>query len=86
MRESHKHAAAAAKEALDAELRLKNLEEANKVVIEEDKSLPASLRIKIREAPNNIGKRVQIFGWVHRLRRQGNQAKCFSYSEYFYYT
>jgi asparaginyl-tRNA synthetase len=70
-RDQHKNAAVAVKEKEDAEQRLRNLEEAKKVVIVQDKSLPNALRIKIRDAPVNKGKRVQIFGWVHRLRRQG---------------
>jgi asparaginyl-tRNA synthetase len=49
-----------------------NLEEAKAIVIEEDKSLPPASLIKIVKATENRGKRVKIFGWVHRLRRQGN--------------
>jgi len=70
-REGHKSAEDNIREKEDAQLRLKNLDDAKKILIEEDKSLPAALRIKIRDAPVNKGKRVQIFGWVHRLRRQG---------------
>jgi len=49
----------------------KNLEEAKKIVIEEDKSLPAPKRIKVRDTTANRDNRVKIFGWVHRLRQQG---------------
>lgn len=49
----------------------KNLEEAKKITIEEDKSLPAAIRIKIRDTEPHRGKRVKIYGWVHRLRQQG---------------
>jgi len=70
VRETHKGAATAQRETQDAELREKNLEEAKKVLITEDKSLPAALRIKIRDVSVNKKKRVQIFGWVHRLRKQ----------------
>lgn len=44
---------------------------AQKVVIEEDKSLLAAKRIKINASKANRGVRVKIFGWVHRMRRQG---------------
>lgn len=47
------------------------LEDAKKIVIEEDKTLPAAKKIKISAATENRGVRVKIFGWVHRLRRQG---------------
>ncbi|KOC59977.1 Asparagine--tRNA ligase, cytoplasmic, partial [Habropoda laboriosa] len=55
----------------DEEKRLKNLEEAKTIVIEEDSSLPTAIRIKIRESVNHRDERVKLFGWVHRLRRQG---------------
>jgi asparaginyl-tRNA synthetase len=72
-RETHKDAASVQKETQDAELRAKNLEEAKKVLIEEDKALPEAVRIKISKAPTEefINKRVKVFGWVHRLRRGG---------------
>lgn len=54
----------------DEEKRLKNLEEAKAIVIQEDASLPV-VRIKIREGGSHRGERVKLFGWVHRLRRQG---------------
>ncbi|XP_047487993.1 asparagine--tRNA ligase, cytoplasmic-like isoform X2 [Penaeus chinensis] len=59
------------KEKEDAEKRAKAIEEAKKVVITEDKSLPAPVCIKIRDGKEHRGKRVKIRGWVHRLRRQG---------------
>ncbi|ROT67743.1 hypothetical protein C7M84_014166 [Penaeus vannamei] len=59
------------KEKEDAEKRAKAIEEAKKVVITEDKSLPAPTCIKIRDGKEHRGKRVKIRGWVHRLRRQG---------------
>ncbi|KAJ8668950.1 hypothetical protein QAD02_000209 [Eretmocerus hayati] len=55
----------------DEEKRLKNLEEAKSIVIEEDKSLPKPILIRIKEAQNQKENRIRIFGWVHRLRRQG---------------
>nr|XP_022330665.1 asparagine--tRNA ligase, cytoplasmic-like [Crassostrea virginica] len=71
VRDQHKKADTAAKEAEDAERREKNLEEAKKIVIEEDKSLPAPKQIKIRDSVEMRDVRVKIYGWVHRLRRQG---------------
>ncbi|CAH1797939.1 unnamed protein product [Owenia fusiformis] len=70
-REQHKAADRLKKEAEDAERRDKNLEEAKKIVIEEDTSLPAATQIKLRDSKENRDKRVKIFGWVHRCRRQG---------------
>lgn len=55
----------------DEDKRAKNLEEAKTIVIEEDKSLPEAKSIKIREAEAHRDVRVKIYGWVHRLRRQG---------------
>lgn len=55
----------------DEEKRTKNLEDAKAVKIEEDKSLPEAKRIKINGAAKCRGERVKIYGWVHRLRRQG---------------
>ncbi|ESP00346.1 hypothetical protein LOTGIDRAFT_200884 [Lottia gigantea] len=70
-RENYKAAEKAQKEAEDLERRLKNLEEAKSVVVEIDPSLPQPKQIKIRETIPNRNIRVKIFGWVHRLRRQG---------------
>lgn len=60
--------------------RTKVLDEAKKITLEEDKSLPAPLRIKLDETdPQKItlgdgkdkkGTRVRVFGRVHRERRQ----------------
>lgn len=70
-REANKAADKAQKDAEDAERREKNLEEAKKVVITQDASLPAPKQIKILEATSNRNVRVKIYGWVHRLRQQG---------------
>ncbi|VDM22289.1 unnamed protein product [Hydatigera taeniaeformis] len=45
----------------------------NAVEITEDTSLPAASRAKIRDLSKFIGQRVQVFGWVHRIRRQSKQ-------------
>jgi asparaginyl-tRNA synthetase len=60
------------KEAEDAEKRSKNLEEAKKVVIQEDPSLPTAISSKISGLGQLRDQRIKVFGWVHRLRRQGN--------------
>ncbi|XP_036443999.1 asparagine--tRNA ligase, cytoplasmic [Colossoma macropomum] len=59
------------KEAEDAERREKNLEEAKKIVIENDPSLPEPKTAKIFQLESLREQRVKVFGWVHRLRRQG---------------
>eukprot|EP00118_Oscarella_pearsei_P029188 m.3877 g.3877 ORF g.3877 m.3877 type:complete len:564 (+) comp9904_c0_seq1:79-1770(+) len=58
-------------EAEDAERHAKNLEEAKKIKIEIDASLPAAEQAKIRDMEKHRGKRVKVFAWVHSLRRQG---------------
>lgn len=47
VREKYKQDDKAKKESEDAEKRNKNLDEAKKIVIEEDKSLPEAVKIKI---------------------------------------
>lgn len=71
VRESHKNADKEKREAEDAEKRKQNLDEAKKIVISEDPSLPAAKKIHIFEGVENRQNRVKIYGWVHRLRRQG---------------
>lgn len=69
--EQKKSGEKAKKEAEDAEKRAKNLEEAKKITIQEDTSLPPAQLAKISQLENLRGRRVKVFGWVHRLRRQG---------------
>jgi len=71
VRESHKNAEKQQREADDAEKRQQNLEEARKVKITEDASLPVARKIRILEGTANRDSRVKVYGWVHRLRRQG---------------
>ncbi|XP_022440109.1 asparagine--tRNA ligase, cytoplasmic isoform X2 [Delphinapterus leucas] len=59
------------KEAEDNLRREKNLEEAKKITIKNDPSLAEPSCVKIRELEGYRGQRVKVFGWVHRLRRQG---------------
>uniref|UniRef100_A0A182TBP5 Aminoacyl-transfer RNA synthetases class-II family profile domain-containing protein n=1 Tax=Anopheles maculatus TaxID=74869 RepID=A0A182TBP5_9DIPT len=54
-----------------AKNREQNLEEAKKITIQEDPSWPVAKSIKIAHGADNRGVRVRIYGWVHRLRRQG---------------
>nr|CAG4651673.1 EOG090X030S [Triops cancriformis] len=70
-REQYKASDKQLKESEDLEKRQKNLEEAKKIQIQQDPSLPEPVRIRIREGEKYRGQRVKIFGWVHRLRRQG---------------
>ncbi|XP_030377276.1 asparagine--tRNA ligase, cytoplasmic [Scaptodrosophila lebanonensis] len=71
VREGHKNAEKQQREAEDAEKRQQNLEEARKVKISEDPSWPVAIKVRILQGADNRGKRVKIYGWVHRLRRQG---------------
>lgn len=59
------------KEAEDNLRREKNLEEAKKITIQSDPSLPEPKCVKIHALEGYRGQRVKVFGWVHRLRRQG---------------
>lgn len=70
-REKYKDEAAKQKLEEDELRRLKNIDEAKSVVIEEDKSLPKAIQAKIRDLHQLREKRVFVQGWVHRLRRQG---------------
>ncbi|XP_068683402.1 asparagine--tRNA ligase, cytoplasmic-like isoform X2 [Montipora foliosa] len=58
-------------EAEKAQQREKNLEEAKKITIKEDETLPPAKRIRIRESVTHRDQRVKVFGWVHKLVRQG---------------
>uniref|UniRef100_A0A8D0HAA9 Asparagine--tRNA ligase, cytoplasmic n=1 Tax=Sphenodon punctatus TaxID=8508 RepID=A0A8D0HAA9_SPHPU len=70
-REQMKKEARETKEVEDNLRREKNLEEAKKIVIKEDPNLPQAKCVKIRDLEEYRGQRVKVFGWVHRLRRQG---------------
>lgn len=70
-RDKQKESSKSQKEEEDAKKREQNLEDARKIVIAEDSSLPAAKPIKIFDGLQYRGVRVKINGWVHRLRRQG---------------
>ena len=70
-RESQKNAEKSKKEEGDAVKREQNIEEAKKIVIKEDPSWAPAKQIKTNEGEGNRGIRVKLYGWVHRLRRQG---------------
>uniref|UniRef100_A0A673YN47 Asparagine--tRNA ligase, cytoplasmic n=1 Tax=Salmo trutta TaxID=8032 RepID=A0A673YN47_SALTR len=52
------------KEAEDSERREKNLEEAKKITIENDSSLPEPKTVKIYQLEPLRGERVKVFGWL----------------------
>ncbi|XP_061224842.1 asparagine--tRNA ligase, cytoplasmic-like [Neopsephotus bourkii] len=70
-REQMRSEAKERKEAEDLLRREKNLEEAKKVVIKNDPRLPEPKCVKISALEAHRGQRVKVFGWIHRLRRQG---------------
>lgn len=70
-REAHKNADKSKREEDDAKKREQNIEEARKIVIEEDPSWAVAKPIKIRDSIPSRGIRISVYGWVHRLRRQG---------------
>ncbi|XP_017769361.1 PREDICTED: asparagine--tRNA ligase, cytoplasmic-like isoform X2 [Nicrophorus vespilloides] len=55
----------------DEETRRKRLEDGKKIILTLDETLPKAETIKIYQAINYRGCRLKIYGWVHRLRRQG---------------
>lgn len=71
VRDANKSADKSKKEAEDAKKREQNLEDARKIKIVQDPSLPEAKRIRITEGAEHREGRVRIYGWVHRLRRQG---------------
>jgi len=70
-RDQYKAADKLKKEAEDAEKRMKNIEEAKLITLVEDPTKPAAKLVKIVGLAANRGQRVKVYGWVHRLRRQG---------------
>lgn len=70
-REVSRNADKSKREEQDAKKREQNLEDARKIEINEDPSWAQAKLIKIRDSVINREIRVKIYGWVHRLRRQG---------------
>lgn len=70
-REHMKNEAKEKKQAEDNQRREKNLEEAKRIVVQNDPTLPEAVAAKIRDLEAHRGQRVKVFGWVHRMRRQG---------------
>lgn len=71
-----KEQASAKKEEDERKQRLKNLEDAKKIVLKEDPSLPAAVRIKLNDKSVELGDetkkgtRVKVYGRIHHLRPQ----------------
>ncbi|GAB1320694.1 hypothetical protein MFIFM68171_10904 [Madurella fahalii] len=71
-----KDQASAKKEEEERMQRLKNLEEAKKIVLKEDPSLPPAVRIKLNNQSVELGggtkkgTRVKVYGRIHHLRPQ----------------
>ncbi|KAB5593450.1 Asparaginyl-tRNA synthetase [Ceratobasidium theobromae] len=61
---------AAAKAEQDRLREEKKLEESKKIVLKEDPSLPPAIKTKIQGCPNLRSRRINVSGWVHRLRQQ----------------
>lgn len=69
--ENRKNADKSKREEEDAKKREQNLDDAKKIKLVEDPSWPAAVAIKIDKGGEHREHRVKIYGWVHRLRRQG---------------
>lgn len=72
-----KEQASAKQEEEERRQRVKNLEDAKKIVLREDPSLPAAVRIKINnksvelgDGKDKKGARVKVYGRIHELRVQ----------------
>ncbi|KAK0709056.1 asparaginyl-tRNA synthetase [Lasiosphaeria miniovina] len=61
---------ASKKEEEERQQRLKNLEDAKKIMLQEDPSLPPAVRIKLNNKSVELGTRIKVFGRIHRLRSQ----------------
>ncbi|CAG4933605.1 unnamed protein product [Colias eurytheme] len=71
VRENYKAADKAKAEEETNDKRQQNLDEAKKIVIQQDPSLPEAVSVRINTTKDYRGKRICVKGWVHRLRRQG---------------
>ena len=68
--EKRKREKAGEKAAKSQENNEKRLEDAKKVRIELDASLPTPTTVKIRDCKEQSGQRVKVLGFVHRIRQQ----------------
>lgn len=71
-RDQYKAADKLKKEKEDAEKRMKNIEEAKLITLVEDPTKPTAKLVKISGLGVCRDQRVKVYGWVHRLRRQGD--------------
>jgi asparaginyl-tRNA synthetase len=75
LKKAQKAAEKAEKDAIEAAAKAqedaKRLEESKSIVIEQNLSLPAAQKIKIRDAKEFRGQRIVVSGWLHRHRVQG---------------
>lgn len=69
--ENRKNADKSKREEEDAKKREQNLDDAKKIKLVEEPSWPTAVAIKIDKGSEHREIRVKIYGWVHRLRRQG---------------
>lgn len=56
----------------EEEAQRKKLEKASKISFQEDPTLEKPIKIKIVDAIQQVGKRVEISGWVNTIRSHGN--------------
>lgn len=68
--ERRKRDKAGKKAAESADNNEKRLDEAKKIQLRLDPTLPVPKRVKIRECPELSGHRVKVFAFVHRIRQQ----------------
>ncbi|CAF5034885.1 unnamed protein product, partial [Rotaria sp. Silwood1] len=57
----------------DAQQHKEKLGETKWIIIKEDTSLPTAEVMKIKQIQDHHDKRMKVFGWVHRIRRQGKK-------------
>ncbi|KAJ3453004.1 asparagine--tRNA ligase cytoplasmic [Anaeramoeba flamelloides] len=53
--------------------RKERLEKAKLIVLTKDSNLTKAKKFKVKYLKDQIGERVKVFGWVHRIRKQSNK-------------